>query len=97
MAWDLSIDIEQHPPLSDTWRAFCKGGIIHPRKEYHARNRDIVAVCGLLVACPHEYQDPGHGGTWYTIRHARKQRTNYTVVYPDGSKDAFRFGEEHGA
>lgn len=74
-----------HPPLSEQWRAFCVGNEMRTPKEYHARNRDIVDEADLMLAAPGEFQDPGHGGTWYTIRYAKKQKTPFTIILPDGT------------
>lgn len=60
---------------------FC---FLYPAKDYGARNQDIVRVCHVLVAAPAEMVE-ARGGTWQTVRRARKARRKIVVVWPDGS------------
>ena len=55
-----------------------------PPRSHLARNRDIVNLCDLLIACPFESEEQPRGGTWYTIRYARNRGVNVTIIYPDG-------------
>jgi hypothetical protein len=73
------------PGTDDQHRAFCKGDVEHPRLTPFARNREIVAACYYLIATPQQYADPGRGGTWYTINHARKVKRATLLVQPDGN------------
>jgi len=54
-------------------------------KTHFARNRDIVDETDELYACPREMEEQKHGGTWYTIRYARKKGKPVTIIFPDGS------------
>ena len=54
-------------------------------KGHLARNRDIVNECDLLIATPFERAEQQRGGTWYTIRYARKVGKPLLIVFPDGS------------
>lgn len=36
-----------------------------------ARNREIVALCDVLVAAPYTDVEERRGGTWHTVRRAR--------------------------
>lgn len=65
----LSIPVLIHPPTVDRYRAFCDGPAVPP-KSYHARNRDIVDACQLLVALPN-VPECTRSGTWSTVRYAR--------------------------
>lgn len=56
-----------------------------PGLTHFARNRDIVDQCDELIACPREPTEQPKGGTWYTIRYARKRGVKVTVIWPDGS------------
>lgn len=78
-----------HPPTAKRYRAYCDGDIILPTKPYLNRDRDIVAACGHLLACPSGYEDQPHSGTWYTVRHALRIMKPVTVIYPDGSFDTY--------
>lgn len=60
-----------HPPNNPTLRAY-KTGIICDPKPYLERNKDIVDVCQVLIACPKTKQEELRSGTWSTIRYARK-------------------------
>lgn len=63
-------------------------GVDHERwtpKTHFARNRDIVAACDEMIACPKEMQEQQYGGTWFTVRYARKIGKQVTVIWPDGS------------
>lgn len=51
---------------------------------YFTRNRKIVSVCDVLVACPPCHPLPSTGGTAYTIRHAVKMSVPVLIVWPDG-------------
>lgn len=74
-----------HPPADDRLRAFRQGDESYPPKDYLARNRDIVDDTDLLVATPKEDKEQDGGGTWYTVRYARKQDKPVIVVWPDGT------------
>lgn len=74
---------ESHPPTKAVMRAFCKADVIHPEKDYIARNHDIVKSTYSMIAAPAKmFED--NSGTWSTIRFARKNGKPVTVVFPDG-------------
>jgi hypothetical protein len=52
---------------------------------HFARNRKIVQDCQELIATPAEMTEQATGGTWYTIRYARKIGRKVTIIWPDGS------------
>lgn len=81
------IDEKLMVPLSDL---LTRGGI-HAlgAKPYHARNRDIVDACDVLIATPDGPRRP-HSGTWYTIDYAREQKVPVVVCPPDGTIDPKR-------
>lgn len=75
-----------HPPVDEALRAFCRyANETRPAKTHFARNRDIVDETDHLVATPATMQEEAFGGTWYTIRYARKRGKPVTVIWPDGS------------
>lgn len=81
----LGLAIFVHPPENSALRAYCE---CFSRRfdplPYHVRNRNIVEWCEVLIATPAETQEASTGGTWYTIRHARKQKRRIFLIWPDG-------------
>jgi hypothetical protein len=76
-----------HPPLDDSLQAKNEGpGTIMycEPKTYLARNRDIVNVSDIMIACPPTNTEMKRGGTWYTINYAKKQGKSLYILYPDG-------------
>lgn len=49
------------------------------------RNRMMVDRVQLLIACPAEMEEQARGGTWSTIRYARKLSRLMAICWPDGS------------
>lgn len=74
-----------HPPIKNSKRAFCKGGLVLEPKDYLDRNHDIVDSSDILIACPSGMEEELRSGTWATIRYARKQKKPIVIIYPDGS------------
>ena len=73
-----------HPPTDKSLRAFKQGWMAKPLS-YLARNRDIVDATQELIAAPMEADEQPKGGTWSTIRYARKVGKPVTIVRPDGT------------
>lgn len=77
-----------HPPVNDSWRANgglgCRADIILDPKPYLERNRDIVDAADILIAAPGSNDEQPRGGTWYTIRYARKMGKPIIIIYPAG-------------
>lgn len=48
------------------------------------RNRLIVHMADVLLACPRGPEDQ-RSGTWYTVRHARRVGCPVVFFWPDGS------------
>ena len=89
IAISLGKKVEIHPPINPHARAWCQGPNvkIHQPKPYLKRNWDIAKSCEFLVATP-----PGPevirgvgGGTWSTIRYARKLRRPRWIINLDGT------------
>lgn len=75
-----------HPPENDILQAFnAHNDVFRPSRPYLIRNRHIVAECDVLLACPAETQEELRSGTWYTVRHARRQKKPIVIIWPDGS------------
>ena len=84
-----------HPPVNQDKRACCSlepefaGFAIMPRRPYLDRNKRIV-VAGVdgLIGTPKEMSEPARlraGGTWATIRMARRAGRFIAIVWPDGT------------
>jgi len=74
-----------HPPILTKYRAFAQDyHEILPVNDYLTRNRDIVDASDVLVALPKTGMEEA-GGTWYTVRYARKRGLPIYIVYPDGT------------
>ena len=62
--------------------------VVHERRDYLERNRRIVDDCDLLVGAPRN-SEPIHqtraGGTWYTLRYARRVDKPAIILFPDGT------------
>lgn len=78
------VQVHIHPPELDVKRAFKEGDVVHPEKAYLKRNRDIVNVVDVLLACP-KGPEIMRSGTWATVRYARKRGKQVGVFYPQGS------------
>lgn len=81
------IEVIGHPgPDDDVWRHHgCHVHAMMPARPHLARNRDIVDRSEHLIAAPAEMVETERGGTWSTIRYARKIGKPVTIIYPDGS------------
>lgn len=74
--------IVSHPPTNHSHRAFTTPNVQRIAKPYLDRNRDIVDETEVLIACPKENEEQQRGGTWYTVRFARKQGKTVHVLQP---------------
>jgi len=83
----FNFKINIHPPINPKYRAFCKGGIILPSKEYIERDDDIIDASTLMLATPKEFHEILHSGTWTTIRHSIKKGIPLAIIYPNGKID----------
>lgn len=82
----LGIEILIHPPVDQTYRAFCEGGALaYKPTPYIERNHMIVRTTNLLIAAPGQMDEITRSGTWATVRYARKKGHEIVVVYPDGT------------
>lgn len=76
-----------HPPKDYTHRAWrsVPPHMMRAEKTHFARNRDIVDETISLIATPLEYEEQPKGGTWYTVRYARKMGRVVVLIRPDGT------------
>jgi hypothetical protein len=77
----LGYEVWIHPPIDDTFRAFCKSDKILPAKPYLERNHDIVNSVDLLIAAP-DGPEMLRSGTWATIRFAKETKTQLFILAP---------------
>lgn len=76
-----------HPPALSSHRAFVSPAQVSQMldpKPYLERNRAIVDGSRVLLATPSTEVEQKRGGTWSTIRYAKKIRVPTIVVYPSG-------------
>lgn len=77
-----------HPPrnrglISANAEAFSDE--VCPALPYLERNFNIAEACEHLFATPAESDEQQTGGTWHTIRCARRLRRPITIIWPDGT------------
>jgi hypothetical protein len=75
-----------HPPTNYAKRAWMEvpRHCMRPERPYLERNRDIVRETIALIAAPAEFEEQPRGGTWYTVRYARKLGKTVVLILPDG-------------
>lgn len=73
-----------HPPVQAGDRANFPSDETRDMLTYLARNRQMVEEAKRLIALPKGFQEEERGGTWYTIRYARKRGYPVTIIWPDG-------------
>lgn len=73
-----------HPPLISALRAYKQTNKVYEPADYLQRNREIVDETTVLFATPKEFEEQPKGGTWYTIRYAKKRGRIPVVILPDG-------------
>ena len=88
IARELGLYIIVHPPEKNDLRAFCEGDESRKTKGYLARNRDIVSESKVMLGFPKQERQ-SKGGTWYTIKHAKKQGKKTYIIYPSGNVEEF--------
>lgn len=81
--WPTSCRIRIHP-INSSWQANCEGDSRAPVKDPLARNRDIVDESDVLIATPLTDDEQIRGGTWSTIRYARRIGKGVYIVSPTG-------------
>jgi len=74
-----------HPPSIITVQAYCVGDESREPKPYLERNRNIVDETDMLIATPNTDYERQRSGTWSTVRYARSQGKQVTIIYPDGN------------
>lgn len=80
-----SVHIVIAPSSNGNLRAYCEGDTVREPEQPLVRNAQIVYASDRMFACPAEFEEQSRGGTWFTIRVARKAKKPLTIIYPDGS------------
>lgn len=75
-----------HPPTNYSKRAWkdVPSHLMRPERPYLTRNREIVNETVALIAAPAEMEEQPRGGTWFTVRYARKLGRPIVLVFPNG-------------
>lgn len=78
--------IVAHPgPVQNLRARNSYSDIIRSEKPFLVRNCIIVDCTELLIATPLEMTEQSKGGTWYTIRYARKAGKALRIIWRDGT------------
>lgn len=85
MARQRGYHVAAHPPTDWRLRAVTPSHEYREAKPFLERNRDIVDETELLIGCPAEPTEQRRGGTWHTIRYARRLGRRVVVINPDGT------------
>lgn len=85
IAEDLGYWIGVHPPTNESNACGRLGNFRFEPKPYLERDKDIVRVSSILVACPDSYEEVIRSGTWTTIRFSRDAFNPIIKIFPDGS------------
>ena len=80
---ELGIVTKCRPCTFTNMRAYATEAIAEPVRPME-RNRQIVADCDHLFACPPTEEEVKRSGTWATIRFGRKANKPVTIFYPSG-------------
>ena len=81
----LKIPCRIRPCTIENMRAWCHSDDITAPKPPMQRNRDIVADCSTLIACPPNTTPiKSHSGTWATVKFGLRAGVGVILVYPDG-------------
>ena len=62
-----------------------EGARIEDPLPYLQRNRRIVDLTEVLIACPESDEERLRSGTWSTVRYARRKSKTLIMIYPSGA------------
>lgn len=85
VAAGMGMWLVSHPPDKDVLRAFTKADETREPKPYLERNKFIVMETERMIAAPRCFVESVKGGTWSTVRYARKLGRPIIIIWPDGS------------
>lgn len=96
-------NIKGHPSIDKSHEIDRKCDNLADPKGHFERNREIVGESEVMLATPHESTEQQRGGTWYTVRYAKKIIKSgkgvckkLYVVKPDGKVDYFDWKKLNG-
>lgn len=95
IAYGMDLSVFIYPPIKKTYRAFCVSDNIYQPEDYLVRNRRIVDNCSLLIALPKQNKETNSGGTWYTVRYARRLKKPIIIIFPNCSVSKENYSEAH--
>ena len=84
VAHNLGYKTVAHPPKNPMLRGYHPSDDVLPAKDYLPRDKDIVKIASVVLACPAEYVSVEHSGTWFTVSWAIKKKRPIVLIYPDG-------------
>jgi hypothetical protein len=89
ICYSLHLRRELYPSDTPDLRAYSErkrrdGVFTHPAEPPLARNKKIVEVCHVLIACPKTLDEQRRSGTWTTVRAARAVKRPAVLIYPNG-------------
>jgi hypothetical protein len=82
LAKGLGFRIIGHPPSLAGMRAHFPSDEEREPRAYMVRNQSIVNECEMLIAAPAEDEEQQFGGTWATVRKARKAGKPIWLLLP---------------
>jgi hypothetical protein len=80
----IGMPVEGHPSTHHL-RAYCKVDVEHAVADTAVRNLAIVTAADIMIATPLEMVEQQRGGTWQTIRMARKAGKPLYLGLRDGT------------
>ena len=86
IASELGLYIRVHPGDLEQYNRYSPlVEVVCPIEPYLTRNRTMVDEATDVIGCPASGKEETRGGTWSTVRYARKSPdTTVRVVLPDG-------------
>ncbi len=79
------IVIHQGPANKTEFKSWVRGDTMLAPKAFLARNIDIIDASDLMIATPLEEAEPVRGGgTWHTVRNARRLNRPLKIIWPNG-------------
>jgi hypothetical protein len=79
------VKIVVHPSKKKDHEVEVAGDVVMPELGHLSRNQKIVKHTDVLIATPFHADEQQFGGTWFTVRFARKMGRRRLIIRPDGS------------
>ena len=80
---DEKVHITAYPSNLERWRAFCVADKIQKARDPLERDRLMVMLSEMLIACP-KSRRRNRSGTWYTIDYALSRNVLVLLIPPNG-------------